>query len=142
MTRIIRKSNLIVSLFFFGTCFLLFSISLQVFAGSSNLSEGLMFSGIVEMSPIGPVIFDRVLNAWASLVAAIIIFLLALTYMKGGYLARPILVIGVGALTDAIVGLALPPVLYAEWAWVGSLVLSFCIIIAVFWMERLFRALR
>ena len=111
-------------------------------ASAKGVSADSIFGDIIYMNALGPVIFERMLHSWVALVAAIIVFILALKYMKGGYLARPILLIGFGSLADGLLGIALPPALYASWMWIGSLILTVCIIIAVFWMEKLFRAMQ
>jgi len=91
---------------------------------------------------IGPVLFGRVLHAWVLLIASVIIFTLVLKYMKGGYLARPLLLIGFGILVSALLGISVPPSVYISWTWVGDIVISVCVIVAIFWIERLFTATR
>jgi hypothetical protein len=88
-----------------------------------------------------PVIFGKALQTWVSLIAAIIIFILAFKYMKGGKLGKPVLVIGAGALADALLGLFLPIEAYAQLRWASGLIFSVSVIFAVFWMEKIFTSM-
>ena len=104
--------------------------------GSSGTS---LLENIIYMDDAGPVVFGKMLQSWVSLFAAAIILLLTSTYMKGGYLARPLFLIGAGALVNALMGLVLPLSLFMHWMWLGELIFSSCVIVAIFWMEKLFR---
>lgn len=112
--------------------FSVFLLAIPVFA------EANIFSGAIMSSSIGPVFAGRMLHAWTSLVAAVIIFFLALKYMKGGKLAQPIMLIGIGALSDAVIGLIISPINNMEFLWMGNLIFSVTVVLGVVWMGYLF----
>lgn len=87
---------------------------------------------------MGPVFAGKMLHAWVSLGAAIIIFFLALKYMTGGALARPIMLIGFGALGDAIVGLGMAPGDHMKTMWLGALIFSSAVVVGIIWMGKIF----
>jgi hypothetical protein len=100
--------------------------------------EASILGGTIEISNAGPMFAGRMLHAWTSLIAAIIIFFLALKYMTGGKLAYPIMLIGLGALSDAVFGLMTSPANNIEFAWLGNLIFSVAVVFAVIWMGYLF----
>ncbi len=85
-----------------------------------------------------PIIFQKTLQTWVSFIAAAIILVLAFKYMKGGRLSGPMIVIGIGAFANALMGFVLPFETYVELAWFGNVVFSLSVIFAVFWMEKIF----
>ena len=90
------------------------------------------------MRDIGPTIAGKMLHAWISLAGAVLIFALALKFMVGGALARPIMLIGFGVLADAIVGLFLTDAEHMDLMWVGSLLSSLSIVFAILWIAQIF----
>lgn len=90
----------------------------------------------------GPVLFNNMLHAWVSLAAAIVIFILALKYMVGGKLARPIMLIGFGALSDAIIGLFFTSSSHLDYMWLGSLAFGFSVVLGIIWMANIFGVLQ
>lgn len=86
----------------------------------------------------GPLLAGRMLYAWVSFVAAILIFILAVEYMAGGELSKPILLMGFGALVDAQIGLLLPPAVHVQFMWLGSLVFSMTVVLGIIWMAQIF----
>ena len=86
----------------------------------------------------GPILLNSMLHAWVSLAAAIAIFALALKYMVGGKLSRPIMLMGFGALTDAIIGLFFTSSSHLNYMWLGSLVFSVSVILGIIWMANIF----
>lgn len=87
---------------------------------------------------MGIVIAGKMLHAWVSLGAAVIIFFLALKFMTGGKLARPIMLIGFGALADAIIGLGVTPGEHMQLMWLGSLLFSTSVIVGIIWIGKIF----
>ena len=90
------------------------------------------------MRDIGPTIAGKMLHAWISLAGAVLIFALALKFMVGGALARPIMLIGFGVLADAIIGLFLTDAEHMDLMWVGSLLSSLSIVFAILWVAQIF----
>lgn len=87
---------------------------------------------------MGPMIAGRMLHAWVSLAAAIIIFFLALKYMTGGKLSRPIMLIGFGALGDSLIGLTMTPTQHMQWMWLAATIFSVSVVIGILWMGSIF----
>lgn len=91
---------------------------------------------------MGPILGGRMLHAWLGLGAAVVIFFLTLGMMRGGRLAQPIFLIGLGVLADALIGVVLPPLEHAKWMWLGSLMLNGAIVVAVLWIAQIFGVFR
>lgn len=89
---------------------------------------------------MGPVIVGKMLHAWISLAAAIVIFILTLKFMAGGKLAAPILLIGLGALIDAMIGFFPPHQGHMETMWIGTLAFSGAVVVGTIWMAQIFGA--
>lgn len=87
---------------------------------------------------MGPMIAGRMLHAWVSLGAAIVIFFLALKYMTGGKLSRPIMLIGFGAMSDSLIGLTMSPTQHMQWMWLAATIFSVSVIIGILWMGQIF----
>ena len=94
--------------------------------------------GAMMLGAMGPTILNRMLHAWVSLVAAIVIFVLALKFLRGGKLAQPVFLIGLGALADALLGLTASPGAHMQTMWLGSLLFSTAVVIAIVWMAKIF----
>lgn len=94
----------------------------------------------IETAPhnTGPILLNGMLHAWVSLIAAIAIFALALKYMVGGKLSRPIMLMGFGALTDSIIGLFFTSSSHLNYMWLGSLVFSVSVVLGIIWMANIF----
>ncbi|MBI2577578.1 MAG: hypothetical protein HYV77_01905 [Candidatus Wildermuthbacteria bacterium] len=90
------------------------------------------------MENIGPTLWGKMLHAWIALAGAVLIFSLALKFMVGGALARPIMLIGFGVLADAIVGLFLTDAEHMNLMWLGSLLSSGAIVLAIIWIAQIF----
>ena len=106
-----------------------------------QMEEGTVMAGNGSMTmenTMGPVVADRMLHAWVSLAAAIVIFIIALKYMAGGQLAKPVMLMGVGALGDSLSGLIPPPEIHMQWMWLGSLIFSTSVVLAILWMGKIF----
>lgn len=103
-------------------------------------SFGVVMDMGMETAPhnTGPILLNSMLHAWVSLAAAIAIFALALKYMVGGKLSRPIMLMGFGALTDAIIGLFFTSSSHLNYMWLGSLVFSVSVILGIIWMANIF----
>lgn len=86
----------------------------------------------------GPMLLNGMLHAWVSLAAAIAIFALGLKYMVGGKLSRPIMLMGFGALADAIVGLFFTSSSHLDYMWLGSLAFSLSVVFGIIWMASIF----
>jgi len=134
-TLIITSSSLILALSLF--------LALPVFAQDMGMEKGVteesmaMDSGSIARM-MGPVFAGRMLHAWVSLGAAIVIFILALKYLVGGAISRPIMLIGFGALGDALLGLVPSPQVHMQFMWLGSLIFSLSVILGILWMAKIF----
>ena len=126
------KKNILMILFF-GALVLCPLVALNAQSMDMNAGEETMHE--MEM---GPMIADRMLHAWISALAAIIIFSLALKYMTGGALARPIMLMGLGALMDAMIGLFPSHEGHMETMWIGSLIFSTSVVVGIIWMANIF----
>lgn len=104
--------------------------------------EMTMDDGSVMVHSLGPTIVGKMLHAWVSLFAAIIIFVLALKFMTGGQLSRPIMLMGFGALGDAVIGLTSTPANHLQNMWIGSLIFSLAVVIAILWIGKIFGAFK
>jgi hypothetical protein len=98
------------------------------------MEDGTMMMG----HSMGPTIGGRMLHAWVSLMAAIVIFFIALRYMAGGKLAQPIMLIGIGALVDGLMGLISSPADHMMTMWIGALVFSSSVVLAIIWIGKIF----
>lgn len=114
---------------------ILFSVFLLVIP---IFAEASILGGIIEFGDAGPVFAGRMLHAWTSLLAGIIIFFLALKYITGGKLALPMMLIGFGALSDAVFGLIISPANNMEFVWLGNLIFSVSVVLGIIWMGYLF----
>jgi len=86
---------------------------------------------------LGPVFAGKMLHAWIALIAGILIIIVA-SFMRGGQLMWPILLIGVGALADAAIGLIPAPGEHLQVMWIAVLVFNSSVVLAVIWIARIF----
>lgn len=95
-----------------------------------------------EGEMMGPTIAGKMLHAWVSLAAAIIIFILAFKFMLGHQMSRPITLIGFGALADALIGLMLTPENHMQNMWLGGLIFSSSVVLGILWIGKIFENLK
>lgn len=106
---------------------------------NADIMDGMTENQInITKSHEGPVFYNVMLHAWVSLLAAVAIFMLGLKYMVGGRLSRPIMLMGFGALTDAIIGIFFSSYSHLDYMWIGSLVFSLSVILGIIWMAQIF----
>lgn len=126
-------------LFGFLTLVILPQIS---FADSPMTQENIISSGQMKNTTMsaheGPMFYNIMLHAWVSLLAAIAIFILGLKYMVGGKLSRPIMLMGFGALTDALIGIFFSSYSHLDYMWFGSLAFSLSVVLGIIWMANIF----
>lgn len=85
-----------------------------------------------EVFILGPII-----PAWVALVSGILIIIFAL-HMRGGKIMWPFMLLGLGQLFDAAVGLVPSPEQYAEFFLYLGPVFNLVVLIAVIWIGSLF----
>lgn len=106
-----------------------------VFAAEMADMGGEVGEHSANFTSMGPMIAGRMLHGWSSLVAALVLFFLGFKTMKGGRMAKPIILIGIGALIDASIGLFPPGEEHIKYMWLGSLVFSSSVVLAVIWLN-------
>lgn len=145
----IQKNRILITIFSIAVISLILMMPIFVNAqmgdvdmmGSGDMGSMMMAEnadGMMDHNNMGIVIAGRMLHAWVSLGAAVIIFFLALKFMTGGKLARPIMLIGFGALADAIIGLGMTPGEHMQLMWLGSLIFSASVVVGIIWMGKIF----
>jgi hypothetical protein len=105
-------------------------------AGAETMGT-VMEDGTIMEHSMGPLIAERMLHAWVSLVAAMVIIFLAMM-MGGGALRWPIMLIGLGAMADAGLGLVARPGEHMQVMWIGSFIFSSAVVIAIIWIGKIF----
>jgi len=106
--------------------------------GSSGTSTGFLRELI---DAVAPLFTSRTAHAWVALAAGVIVTLLAVS-LKGGKLMWPILLIGLGALVSASLGLFPDEEQGMRLAWVASLVFNLAVVLGIFWMGRILGVFR
>ena len=86
---------------------------------------------------MGPVFAGKMVHAWIALIAGILIVIVA-SFMRGGQLMWPILLIGIGALTDAALGLIPSPEEHLQIMWIAVLIFNLSVLLAVVWIAKIF----
>ncbi|PJE50521.1 MAG: hypothetical protein COV29_03885 [Candidatus Yanofskybacteria bacterium CG10_big_fil_rev_8_21_14_0_10_36_16] len=95
--------------------------------------------------------FINMIPGWISLAGGIIVLVLAFKYMKGGSLAKPFALIGIGALIDsfgqildslATTNLIASPDYLTQIVWFASLIFRFSVVMGVVWIANVFGVLR
>ena len=112
---------------------------------------GLLLSvGGINGNEIGSA-FLRMFPAWISLAGAIILLVLASKHMRGGKLASPFILIGLGILIDALIQIITSfssadiitvPVYYPEIVFTVSLLFRLSVVLGAIWIAGIFGVLR
>jgi hypothetical protein len=93
----------------------------------------------------------RMLPAWVSLGGAIVMLVLGTKHMAGGNLAKPFILIGWGALIDALtqifgslilIGLLPGSLPHAQFILIGGLFFRFSVVFGVVWIAHIFGVLK
>jgi len=114
-----------------------------------------MFTGFLfSLKSIGGVgigsAFVKMFPAWISLAGAIVLLVLASKHMKGGRLARPFILIGLGTLVDALTqiitsfslaDIITAPSYYPQIIFVASLLFRLSVVLGAIWIAGIFGVL-
>jgi hypothetical protein len=106
-------------------------------------------SGLIET--IDSSFILQMLPAWVSLGGAIVMLVLGIKYMSGGSLAKPFVLIGWGALIDALaqiigslilIGLLPGSSSYKQIVLIGGLFFRFSVVFGITWIAHIFGVLK